>query len=136
MCARRKRRLAMIGSDGGDQGRLADLQNADPMACGYGPCPGRLRGDLGYYFSQDVGSRRVRGVLQLHHEAPAVVVANHSDEPHDGSGCLMAHQFLVFGEKNRLIRQPGAHYLASHEGPLYWRTPCDRSRSINASSPG
>jgi hypothetical protein len=31
----------------------------------------------------------------------------------------MAHQFLVFGEKDRLIRQPGAHYLASHERPLY-----------------
>jgi len=109
----------MIGSDGGDQSRLADLQNADPMASRYRPCPGRLRGDLGYYFSQDVGSRRVRGVHQSHHVAPAVVVANHSDEPHDSSGCLMAHQFLVFGEKNRLIRQPRAHYLASHESPLY-----------------
>ena len=126
----------MIGSDGGNQGRLADLQNADPMASGDGPCPGRLRGDLGYYFSQDVDRRRVRGVLQSHHMAPAVVVAHHSDEPYDGSGCLMAHQFLVFGEKNRLICQSGAHYLASHEGSLYWRTPCDLSRSINASSTG
>jgi hypothetical protein len=31
----------------------------------------------------------------------------------------MAHQFLVFGKKNRLIRQPGTHYPTSHECPLY-----------------
>jgi hypothetical protein len=81
--------------------------------------PRRLRGDLGHYFSQDGSGQRVRGVLHSHHVAPAVVVANHSDEPHDGSSCLMADQFLVFGEKNRLIRQSGTHYPTSHESPLY-----------------
>jgi hypothetical protein len=38
------------------------------------------------------------------------VVADHADEPHDGSGGLVAHQFLVFGKRNRLIRQRGTHY--------------------------
>jgi hypothetical protein len=38
------------------------------------------------------------------------VVANHADESHDGSRRLMAYQFLVFGEPDRLIRQRGTHY--------------------------
>ena len=43
------------------------------------------------------------------HVASVVVVANHADEPHDGSRRLMAHQLLVFGKQNRLIRQRGTH---------------------------
>ena len=46
----------------------------------------------------------------LQHLPPAVVVANRADESHDGSRRVMAHQFLVFGQQDRLIRQRGAHH--------------------------
>jgi hypothetical protein len=48
----------------------------------------------------------------------------------------MAHEFFMLGERNRLIRQRGTHYQTPHEDQLYLLTPCGRSRSINALSPG
>ena len=131
-----KCRLAMVGGDRGDQRRLADLQDTDPVAGRNGPRPGGLRGDVGHHFGDDVGGRRVRGILKLHHLAPVVVVANHPDEPHDGSRRLMAHQLLVFSKRNRLIRQRGTHYQRPIDNQLYLLTPCGRSRSINTLSPG
>ena len=126
----------MIGGDRGDQRRLADLQDANPVTGRNGPRPGRLRRDLCDDFGDDIGGRRVGGIFQLHHLASVVVVANHPDEPHNGSRRLMAHQFLVFGQQDRLIRQRGTNYQAPHDYQLYLLTPCGRSRSINALSPG
>ena len=100
----------MVGGDCGDQRRLADLQDTDAVAGRNGPRSGGLRCDLGHRFGDDVGSRRVRGLLQLHHLGPVVVVANHPDEPDDRSRRLMAHQLLVFSKRDRLIRQHGTHY--------------------------
>ena len=101
----------MVGGDRGYQRRLADLQDADPVAGRDGPRPWGLRGDFGHYFGDDIGGRRVSGILQVHHLASVVVVANHPDEPHHGSRRLMAHQLLMFGKRNRLIRQRSTHYL-------------------------
>ena len=100
----------MVGGDRGYQGGLADLQDADPVAGRNSPHPVGLGGDLGHHIDDDLGGRRVRGIFKLHHLTSAVVVANRADEPHDGSRRLMAHQFLVFGQQDRLIGQRGTHH--------------------------
>jgi molybdopterin molybdotransferase len=105
----------MVSGDRDDQRRLADLQDADPMAGGDRSHPGRLRGDVGHHLGEDTGGRRVRGVFKLAHLTPVVVVANHADESHDGARRLVAYQLLVLGKQDRLIRQLGTHDTRLHD---------------------
>lgn len=100
--------LSVVGGDCGNQRRLTDVQNADPVTGREGTHPGGLCGDVGYHVGHDLCGRRVRGVLQAHHPATAVVVSDHADEPDDGAGRSVAHQFFVLGEKNGLLGQGGA----------------------------
>ena len=115
----------MVGGDRHDQGGLANVQHADPVAGRNRPHSNRFGGDVGHHLGDDIGGRRVRGILQLQHVPPAVVVANRTDKSHDSSRRMMAHQFLVFGQHDRLVRQRGAHHPGNrrattfHEKQLY-----------------
>jgi hypothetical protein len=60
----------------------------------------------------------VRGVCQLDDLTSVVVITNHADEPHHGSGGVMTHQILVIGQRDRLIRQRSTHN-ERHRGQLY-----------------
>ena len=100
----------MVGGDRDDQGRLADLQDADSVTRSDSPHPMGLRSDLRDDIGDDLGGRRVCGIFKPENLPSTVVVANRADESHHGPCRLMAYQFFVFGEQDRLIRERGTHH--------------------------
>src|SRR5579884_3559847 len=56
----------------------------------------------------------MRGILQPQHLPVAVVVTDHADKTHHRARSLMADQFLVFGQNDRLFSEGRAHYFRHH----------------------
>jgi hypothetical protein len=76
----------MICGDRRHQGGVTDLQRADAVADRDGPHTVAVGRDFGGHVRQSLLRRGMRGVLQPSHGAPAIVIANHAGESHDGSG--------------------------------------------------
>ena len=57
------------------------------------------RADLGHHLGQGLLGHRMRGVLQAHHLASAIMVTYDPGETHHRSGGAMGHQLLVFGQR-------------------------------------
>ena len=47
------------------------------------------------------------------------IPAGRTDKSHDSSRRMMAHQFLVFGQQDRLVRQSGAHHPGNRRATIF-----------------
>ncbi len=120
----------MVGGHRNHQGRLADLQDADPVAGRDGAHPGGPRGYLAHHPGKDLCGRRVRRIFQPHYPASAVVVADHAVKADDGAGRFMAHQVLVLGEGDRLVGQGGPQDQCHR----WWSSPANCSSAWSSTS--
>src|SRR5262245_53151479 len=72
----------------------------------------------------------MRGVLQPHHSPAAVMVANHADEADDGPGRLVAYQFFMLCQRDRLL----GHRRAQDDRHRWWSLPAIWSRAWSSTS--